>query len=274
METKFTALPADNACAELSSFTDSFPRRHLGPSERDVAQMLEELGYDSLDQFSDALVPDDIRIDRAMDIPEARGEHELLKSLRVTAEKNRVYRSCIGMGYTGTVTPPVILRNVLENPGWYTQYTPYQAEIAQGRLEALLNFQTMIADLTGLPLAGASLLDEATAAAEAMTMCVSIARDKKRGFWASDDCHPQTLELLQTRADGLGIDLKIAPLDEIVEDKGVRILIDPKAILFLIGTEMDWEQDTFTSGFKFNNPNAVDACGCGESFTITPAVQS
>lgn len=177
--------------------------------------MLSTLGHQTLDELADVLVPADIRLPAALEIPEARGEHEFLKSLRITAEKNRVYRSCIGMGYTGTVTPPVILRNVLENPGWYTQYTPYQAEIAQGRLEALLNFQTMIADLTGLPLAGASLLDEATAAAEAMCMCVSIARDKKRGFWASEKCHPQTLELLQTRADGLGIDLKIGPLAEI-----------------------------------------------------------
>ena len=118
------------------------------------------------------------------------------------------------------MTPPVILRNVLENPGWYTQYTPYQAEIAQGRLEALLNFQTMVADLTGLPLAGASLLDEATAAAEAMGMCVSIANHKKTGFYASDQCHPQTLALLETRARGLGVDLKVGPIDQIDFEHG------------------------------------------------------
>ncbi|QDV71208.1 Glycine dehydrogenase (decarboxylating) [Rosistilla carotiformis] len=207
--------PVNDSTGNLLDFADGFVRRHIGPSDTHIQQMLELLGFDSLDHFSDALVPEDIRLTLPLDIPSARGEHEFLGALRVIAEKNKVYRSCIGMGYTGTVTPPVILRNVLENPGWYTQYTPYQAEIAQGRLEALLNFQTMIADLTGLPLAGASLLDEATAAAEAMCMCVAIARDKKRGFWASDDCHPQTLELLQTRADGLGIDLKVGPIEEI-----------------------------------------------------------
>ncbi|MCA9135359.1 MAG: aminomethyl-transferring glycine dehydrogenase [Planctomycetales bacterium] len=202
------------------SFVDGFTRRHIGPSDADVEVMLRTIGFDSLDQLSDATVPGDIRLGRELDIPEARGEREFLAALKTIAGKNKVHRSCIGMGYTDTVTPPVILRNVLENPGWYTQYTPYQAEIAQGRLEALLNFQTMIADLTGLPLAGASLLDEATAAAEAMTMCYSIASHKKNGFWASDDCHPQTLALLETRAAGLGIDLKIAPIDEIDFEHG------------------------------------------------------
>ena len=163
-------------------FVDGFARRHIGPSENEIAEMLSVLGFDSLESLSDATVPSDIRLDAPLDIPNPRGEREMLQGLKTIASKNKVYRSCIGMGYTGTVTPPVILRNVLENPGWYTQYTPYQAEIAQGRLEALLNFQTMIADLTGLPLAGASLLDEATAAAEAMGMCVSIARHKQRGF--------------------------------------------------------------------------------------------
>ena len=206
--------PENEELTSLLDFNDSFPRRHIGPSESDAQQMLEMLGFETLEQFSDALVPEDIRLQRELDIPAARGEHEFLKALSVVAEKNKVYRSCIGMGYTATITPPVILRNVLENPGWYTQYTPYQAEIAQGRLEALLNFQTMIADLSGLPLAGASLLDEATAAAEAMCMCIAVTRDGRRGFWASSDCHPQTLELLQTRADGLGIDLKIGLLED------------------------------------------------------------
>lgn len=201
-------------------FVDGFARRHIGPSPDEMTKMLESLGFGSLDALSDATVPADISSDAPLDIPDARGESEFLAALQTIASKNRVYRSCIGMGYTGTVTPPVILRNVLENPGWYTQYTPYQAEIAQGRLEALLNFQTMIADLTGLPLAGASLLDEATAAAEAMGMCISIARHKKTGFYACDDCHPQTLALLQTRAAGLGIDLKIGPASEIDFDHG------------------------------------------------------
>ncbi len=165
--------------SSILNFADGFARRHIGPSDADIEKMLATLGFASLEGLSDATVPADIRLDAELEIPEPRGEREFLEALKTIAEKNKVYRSCIGMGYTGTVTPPVILRNVLENPGWYTQYTPYQAEIAQGRLEALLNFQTMIADLTGLPLAGASLLDEATAAAEAMAMCVAIAAHKK-----------------------------------------------------------------------------------------------
>ena len=194
-------------------FVDGFARRHIGSSEKDMAQMLDALGLGSLEELADIAVPEPIRLDQPLDIPLARGEAEFLQALKTIASKNKVYRSCIGMGYVGTVTPPVILRNVLENPGWYTQYTPYQAEIAQGRLEALLNFQTMVADLTGLPLAGASLLDEATAAAEAMGMCFAIGRGKKSAFYASDQCHPQTLALLQTRADGLGIELTIGPVD-------------------------------------------------------------
>ncbi|MDA8744919.1 aminomethyl-transferring glycine dehydrogenase [Rubripirellula amarantea] len=211
-------LPGTTSSSQTSTmldFADGFIRRHIGPSASEMVVMLDELGFDSLDSFTDATVPAEIRLDHDLDIPAPRGEREFLIALKTIASKNKVYRSCIGMGYTGTVTPPVILRNVLENPGWYTQYTPYQAEIAQGRLEALLNFQTMIADLTGLPLAGASLLDEATAAAEAMGMCASIANHKKTGFYAADDCHPQTLALLKTRATGLGIDLKVGPIEDI-----------------------------------------------------------
>ena len=195
-------------------FADGFVRRHIGPSTNETTDMLSSLGFSSLDELTEQLVPDGIKLDADLDIPEARGEFEFLKALKVIASKNKVFRSCIGLGFQDTITPPVILRNVLENPGWYTQYTPYQAEIAQGRLEALLNFQTMVADLTGLPLANASLLDEPTAAAEAMTMCVAIG-GKKRGFFASEDCYPQTLALLQTRADGLGIELQIGSVDDI-----------------------------------------------------------
>jgi glycine dehydrogenase len=215
MRTDSQTMSTQSNPVNLLDFNDGFARRHIGPSDADIQVMLQTLGFDSLDALADAAIPKDIRLDAELDIPEPRGEHEFLAALKTIATKNKIYRSCIGMGYTDTVTPPVILRNVLENPGWYTQYTPYQAEIAQGRLEALLNFQTMIADLTGLPLAGASLLDEGTAAAEAMSMCIAIANKKKNGFWASDDCHPQTLALLQTRATGLGIDLKIGPLSEL-----------------------------------------------------------
>ncbi|MFL5292340.1 MAG: glycine dehydrogenase (aminomethyl-transferring), partial [Myxococcales bacterium] len=149
---------------------DRFIDRHIGPNARDVVQMLEVLGKGSLDALIDATVPKDIRLDRPLDLPPGRSEYGLLHELRQIAAKNRICRSYLGMGYSDTVTPPVIQRNILENPGWYTQYTPYQPEISQGRLEALLNYQTMVIDLTGLPVANASLLDEGTAAAEAMSL--------------------------------------------------------------------------------------------------------
>jgi len=181
--------------------------------------MLQVVGYASLDALADDTVPAAIRLDRPLALSGLEGpppgEFELLERLRAIASENRVVRSCIGMGYSDVIVPPVIQRNIFENPGWYTQYTPYQAEISQGRLEALLNFQTMIADLTGLPLANASLLDEATAAAEALGMCIAIARGRKRGFFAAADCHPQTLGVLRTRANALGIELHVGPLDAI-----------------------------------------------------------
>src|SRR5262245_6594030 len=157
--------------------TDTFVRRHIGPSDDEIREMLATLGLSSLDELTDATVPESIRLQRPLKLGPPRGEHELLVELKQIASQTKVVRSFIGMGYYDTITPPVIQRNILENPGWYTQYTPYQAEIAQGRLEALLNFQTMVSDLTALPLANASLLDEATAAAEAMAMCHSIAGD-------------------------------------------------------------------------------------------------
>ena len=163
--------------------SDTFIHRHIGPSAADIRQMLDLLGYDTLEDLAEATVPAAIRMNRPLNIGEPRGEHELLVELKEMAGKNKVMRSLIGMGYYDTITPPVILRNIMENPGWYTQYTPYQAEIAQGRLEALINFQTMVSDLTGLPLAGASLLDESTAAAEAMAMCVHLGDDKKKSVF-------------------------------------------------------------------------------------------
>jgi glycine dehydrogenase len=188
--------------------TDDFLPRHLGPSEADLQEMLATLGLQSLGTLADAAVPADIRLHQPLDIPIGEGEQAVLARLKDIASQNKVYRSLIGMGYYDCVTPGVIQRNILENPAWYTQYTPYQAEISQGRLEALVNFQTMVADLTGLPLANASLLDEATAAAEAMAMCYTIARNAgqdRKEFFVSQDCHPQTLAVLQTRAEPLGI---------------------------------------------------------------------
>jgi glycine dehydrogenase len=197
---------------DLLTVPDSFVRRHLGPTEADIQEMLAILGVPSLEALVDNTIPEDIRLRAPISLPTNRGEQDVLGELRAIAGRNLVYRSLIGMGYFDCITPPVIQRNILENPGWYTQYTPYQAEIAQGRLEALINFQTMVADLTGLPLANASLLDEATAAAEAMAMCVAHARNRheeKPEFFVSYDCHPQTIAVVQTRAEPLGITLRI-----------------------------------------------------------------
>src|SRR5271154_3571379 len=184
---------------------DGFVPRHIGPTEDEVRQMLELVGYDSLEALVAATVPQAIRLRRPLDIGQPRGEFELLEHLRQIASQNKVLRSFIGMGYSDCVTPPVIQRNILENPGWYTQYTPYQAEIAQGRLEALLNFQTMVCDLTALEVANASLLDEASAAAEAMHVMESLVPEDaqapaRRAIVVSNGCHPQTVEVLRTRA--------------------------------------------------------------------------
>jgi glycine dehydrogenase len=200
--------------------SDSFGRRHIGPSDADVTTMLTAIGADSLEELASQAIPAPIRAAAPLALDGPRGEAEVLAELRAITARNQVFRSLIGAGYHGTIVPPVIQRNILENPGWYTQYTPYQAEIAQGRLEALINFQTMVADLTGLPLANASLLDEGTAAAEAMVMCRAIGRHKKAGFFADERCHPQTLAILETRARPLGIALEIGPIDRLDLDRG------------------------------------------------------
>jgi len=200
--------------ASVLNPSDTFVHRHIGPNEHEIAEMLAALGYSDLEKFTDAVVPESIRNRNPMNLQglgsTLPGEFETLARLKAMADENRVMRSCIGMGYSDCITPPVILRNIMENPGWYTQYTPYQAEIAQGRLEALLNFQTMVSDLTGLPLAGASLLDEGTAAAEAMAMCHAIAGPSRKRFIVASDCHPQTIAVVKTRADGLGLTLTVA----------------------------------------------------------------
>ncbi len=191
-------------------YTDSFVRRHIGPSDDEIAAMLETIGYPSLEALVDDALPRQIRSDRPLDTGGEMSEYKLLARMREIANENEVWRSYIGMGYSGTITPPVIQRNILENPGWYTQYTPYQAEISQGRLEALLNFQTMIADLTGLEMANASMLDEGTAAAEGMSLCFSVNRkNKSNRFFVSEQCHPQTIEVVRTRADALDIELVV-----------------------------------------------------------------
>ena len=194
---------------------DSFINRHLGPRDSEIDSMLGLLGYRSLDELIADTVPESIRLSDLNGLPTALSEEQLVKELREIAGRNKVFRSFIGLGYYDTITPSVIQRNILENPGWYTQYTPYQAEIAQGRLEALLNFQTMVANLTGLSLANASLLDEATAAAEAMHMCFAISRGKREGFFVAEDCHPQTIAVIETRAEPLGIDLRIGSVSTV-----------------------------------------------------------
>lgn len=182
-------------------------RRHIGPSPTEMTEMLSVVGAKTLDALIDDTVPESIRQAQPLDFGRPMSERELLHHMRVTAAKNKVLTSLIGQGYHGTVTPPAIQRNILENPAWYTAYTPYQPEISQGRLEALLNFQTMVTDLTGLEIANASLLDEATACAEAMTMGQRIAKSKAKAFFVDENCHPQNISLIKTRAKPLGIEV-------------------------------------------------------------------
>jgi glycine dehydrogenase len=193
---------------------ESFVPRHIGPSAEDIEKMVKAVGFGSLDELIDATIPEKIRYRKPLALPAGKAEHEVLADFRAIAAKNRVYRSFIGMGYSDCVTPPVIQRNILENPAWYTAYTPYQAEIAQGRLEALLNFQTMVIDLTAMEIANASLLDEATAAAEAMTMSYGIhGKPGKEVFFVSDSCHPQTIDVVKTRAGVRGITVVVGDCD-------------------------------------------------------------
>ncbi len=197
---------------DLLAPLDTFPRRHQGDDPADTAAMLGLLGYGSLDALADAAVPPQIRLGRALDLPPAPGESGALAELRAIASENKVFRSCIGLGYYDTFTPPVIQRNILENPAWYTAYTPYQAEISQGRLEGMLNFQTVVTELTGLEIANASMLDEGTAAAEAMMMCHRLKEGDAaahRIFFVSARCHPQTIDIVKTRAKPLGIEVVV-----------------------------------------------------------------
>ncbi len=204
---------------------DAFIERHIGPNDAEVAQMLRVVGHESLETFTDAIVPASIRTPDALDLPESMTEVDALAKIRDIADRNQVFRSFIGQGYHGTHVPNVILRNILENPGWYTAYTPYQAEISQGRMEALINFQTMCAELTGMEIANASLLDEATAAAEAMTLAKRSSKSKSDVFFVSDRVHPQTLEVLRTRAEPLGIELVIGDDARAAETEAFGVLL-------------------------------------------------
>lgn len=194
--------------------TDSFARRHIGPNKAETQEMVKIIGTDSLESLIGETIPSAIRLEKPLNVSEPVGEYRFLEDLSKIAQRNKVFKSYIGLGYYDCVTPGVIRRNIFENPGWYTQYTPYQAEVSQGRLEALLNFQTMVSDLTKMEVANASLLDEGTAAAEAMTM---LARLRSKGaidrnanvFFVSERCFPQTIDVLRTRADALEIELII-----------------------------------------------------------------
>ena len=205
---------------------DAFQQRHIGTSTVQQEEMANSAGFDSVAQLIDTAVPDNIKLSQALNLPDPLTEREALLKLRAYADQNKVLRSCIGMGYYDTTTPPVVLRNVFENPGWYTAYTPYQPEISQGRLETLLTFQQVIIDLTGMPLANASLLDEATAAAEAMTLMQRMNRkSKSTNFVVASDCHPQTLSLIQTRAEPLGIEVHI------VDPEAIETVTDAFGVL-------------------------------------------
>ena len=224
---------------------DAFVERHIGPNDAEIAQMLRVIGHDSLDALTDAIVPAGIKSAAPLALPAAIGEVEALAKLRAVARRNQLFRSFIGQGYYGTHTPHVILRNILENPAWYTAYTPYQAEISQGRMEALINFQTMCADLTGMDIANASLLDEATAAAEAMTLARRSAKSKSATFLVAGDTHPQTLELLHTRAQPLDLTIEVVRSTEAFHDKlaagdyfGVLVQYPASS-----GWIEDWERD-------------------------------
>lgn len=217
-----TSVPTKSAFDAL----DTFPRRHIGPNDEEIQHMLSKIttvkdknGLDSLDELTMYTVPSQIKFDRALNIGDTnkppKGEYEMLNELKLIAQKNKVLRSFIGMGYYNSILPPVIQRNVFENPGWYTPYTPYQAEISQGRLESLLNFQTMVSDLTGLPMSNASLLDEATAAAEAMNMCYQSAKSEKNVFYVDELCHPQTIDTVKVRAEPLGVKVIVTDLEKI-----------------------------------------------------------
>jgi glycine dehydrogenase len=212
--------------ASTSADPDTFVRRHIGPSAAEVEEMLSALGYSTLDEFIDATIPETIRAKRPLGIGQPRTEHDVLNEIRRIADKNKVFRSYLGLGYHDTLIPPVIQRNILENPGWYTAYTPYQSEIAQGRLEALLNYQTVVIDLTGLPIANASLLDEGTAAAEAVHLAYGVkGKEGKETVFIDKHCHPQTIDIIKTRAWASGLKVMIGDAQSKKFNKSMFVVI-------------------------------------------------
>ena len=205
---------------DVKYYQHQFVDRHVGPNQEELSQMLHTIGVGSIDELIDLSIPKSIQSKEKLNVGNGISEKELIEKLKSIAEKNTIMKTYIGMGYYNCITPPVIQRNILENPGWYTQYTPYQAEISQGRLEALINFQTMVCDLTALPIANASLLDEATAAAEAMTMTYRMSKDRNI-FLVSKHCHPQTIDVLKTRSEPLGITIQLCDDDDFIFNQNV-----------------------------------------------------
>ena len=203
----------------LKNAQKDFIQRHIGPSDEEQKIMLKELGFKNLDELIGNTVPEKILFKDELDIGDPNSEYKALRKLKDISKKNKVYSSFIGMGYYGTYTPYVILRNILENPGWYTSYTPYQPEVAQGRLEMLMNFQQMIIDFTGMDIANASLLDEGTAAAEAMGLSYRICKTDSNKVFVSKNCHPQTIEVIKTRAEPLGLDIVVGDEDKDINDE-------------------------------------------------------
>ncbi len=218
-------MPQDHASLIELAGRDDFARRHIGSDVSQRVDMLSTLGLASTEELLDRAVPESIRLRERLTLPDALTEAEVLARLRELADRNEVFTSLIGMGYSGTITPPVILRNLLENPAWYTAYTPYQPEISQGRLEALLNYQTMVSDLTGMDLANASMLDEATAAAEAMAMCRRSAKHPSAVFFVDEDTHPQTVAVLRTRAEPVGIEIVVGDAEQLDPNAAFAVLI-------------------------------------------------
>ena len=229
--------PAKSAAAPTDSMAD-FVSRHVGPDATDTEQMLAVIGQPSLDAMCDRAIPGAIRSDSPLAVEAAASESAVIDELRALASRNTVLTSLIGLGYYGTVTPPVVRRNVLENPAWYTAYTPYQPEISQGRLEALLNFQTMVTDLTGLDVAGSSLLDEATAAAEAMSLMHRVSKAPAEAVVLADSqLFPQTIAVMRTRADAIGLPLVVADLRGVTDEASLAAAAEGKPVVGVIVQE-------------------------------------
>src|SRR5450756_2316288 len=233
------STPCTPTLAELEN-TSEFIARHIGVDAADEAVMLKAVGAGSRRELINAIVPRSIARSRPMDIPAPITEAAALAELKAMASRNKVFKSYIGQGYYDTHTPGVILRNILENPAWYTAYTPYQAEISQGRMEALVNFQTMIMDLTALPMANASMLDEATAAAEAMTLALRAGKSKSTTFFIDSEVLPQTLAVIQTRARPLGITVKVGSSAEALREESFAVLLQYPGSSGLVHDERDW----------------------------------